>query len=198
MSKLSDIQLVLLSNAAARDDGALTRPANAHPPALGKAIKKLLEQEFVSRKPATATVPAWDKDPQGTAFALVITSAGLDAIGVVQDPAPAPEAVKKLTASHKGLDAAVETAAQSQTNLDPSTDDTSSTQPSRSRSNSKLSRVVEMLRTPEGVSIADLMKATDWQAHSVRGAIAGAIKKKLGLSVISERRGDERFYRIAG
>ncbi len=66
-----------------------------------------------------------------------------------------------------------------------------------SRSKSKLSKVIEMLRAPEGVSIADIMKATDWQAHSVRGAIAGAIKKKLGLSVISERRGDERFYRIA-
>jgi hypothetical protein len=70
--------------------------------------------------------------------------------------------------------------------------------PTSNRSNSKLSKVVEMLRAPEGVSIADIMKATDWQAHSVRGAIAGAIKKKLGLSVISERRGDERFYRIAG
>ena len=66
------------------------------------------------------------------------------------------------------------------------------------RSNSKLSKVVEMLCAPDGASIADIMKATDWQAHSVRGAIAGAIKKKLGLSVISERRGDERFYRIAG
>lgn len=68
--------------------------------------------------------------------------------------------------------------------------------PPASRSNSKLSKVVEMLRAPEGASIADIMKATDWQAHSVRGAIAGAIKKKLGLSVISERRGDERIYRI--
>jgi hypothetical protein len=69
---------------------------------------------------------------------------------------------------------------------------------SSNRSKSKLSKVVEMLRAPEGASIADIMKATDWQAHSVRGAIAGAIKKKLGLSVISERRGGERFYRIAG
>jgi hypothetical protein len=70
--------------------------------------------------------------------------------------------------------------------------------PTSSRSSSKLSKVVAMLRAPDGACIADIMKATDWQAHSVRGAIAGAIKKKLGLSVISERRGDERFYRIAG
>ena len=54
-----------------------------------------------------------------------------------------------------------------------------------------------MLRAPEGASITAIMTATDWQAHSVRGAIAGAIKKKLGLNVISERRDDERFYRIA-
>lgn len=65
------------------------------------------------------------------------------------------------------------------------------------RPGSKLATVVAMLRAPEGASITAIMTATDWQAHSVRGAIAGAIKKKLGLNVISERRDDERFYRIA-
>ncbi len=50
----------------------------------------------------------------------------------------------------------------------------------------------------EGASIADLMKATGWQAHSVRGAISGNLKKKLGLGIISEKvEGRGRVYRIA-
>lgn len=54
-----------------------------------------------------------------------------------------------------------------------------------------------MLREPKGKSIDDLMKATGWQAHSVRGAISGAIKKKLGLTVTSEKADGVRVYRIS-
>ena len=53
-----------------------------------------------------------------------------------------------------------------------------------------------MLRKPSGASIKAIMSATGWQSHSVRGAISGAIKKKLGLKVASETRDGERFYRI--
>ena len=65
------------------------------------------------------------------------------------------------------------------------------------RENTKLGSVIALLRKPEGTTIAAMMKATGWQDHSVRGAIAGAIKKKLGLAVTSEVTGDERRYRIA-
>ena len=64
------------------------------------------------------------------------------------------------------------------------------------RTDSKLATVVAMLREPKGKSIDDLMKATGWQAHSVRGAISGAIKKKLGLTVTSEKADGVRVYRI--
>ena len=66
------------------------------------------------------------------------------------------------------------------------------------RPNSKIANVVEMMRKPGGVTLKAIMVATDWQAHSVRGAISGAIKKKLGLKVVSEMRGEERTYRIGG
>jgi hypothetical protein len=54
-----------------------------------------------------------------------------------------------------------------------------------------------MLAAPDGASIPDLMEATGWQAHSVRGALAGTIKKKLGRHVHSETTDRGRVYRIA-
>jgi Protein of unknown function (DUF3489) len=56
-----------------------------------------------------------------------------------------------------------------------------------------------MLRRTEGATIAQIAKALDWQQHSVRGAISGSLKKKLGLTVVAEKATDgERVYRIAG
>ena len=67
----------------------------------------------------------------------------------------------------------------------------------RKRENSKLANVIAMLRKPEGATIDEMMKATGWQRHSVRGAMSGAIKKKLGLDVTSEVTDDARRYRIS-
>ena len=66
------------------------------------------------------------------------------------------------------------------------------------RPTSKIGKVVEMLRKPGGATTKAIMAATDWQAHTVRGVIAGAIKKKLGLKVLAETKNDERVYRIGG
>lgn len=61
---------------------------------------------------------------------------------------------------------------------------------------SKLDRIVAALRTAKGASVPDLMQLTGWQAHSVRGAMSGALKKDRGLIITSEKSGDERVYRI--
>lgn len=61
---------------------------------------------------------------------------------------------------------------------------------------SKLDRIVAALRAPKGATIPDLMQLTGWQAHSVRGALAGALKKERGLAVVSEKTDGERVYRI--
>lgn len=61
----------------------------------------------------------------------------------------------------------------------------------------KLGAMIGLLRRPEGTSLEALMKVTGWQKHSVRGALAGAIKKKIGHKVWSEKMASgERRYRL--
>jgi hypothetical protein len=66
------------------------------------------------------------------------------------------------------------------------------------RMDSKLGRMVALLRGEDGATIGQMMKTTSWQAHSVRGAMSGAIKKRLGLTFISTKLGTGRIYRLAG
>ena len=65
------------------------------------------------------------------------------------------------------------------------------------RKGTKQEALIEMLRAPDGATIEEIMAATDWQSHTVRGAMAGALKKKLGLEVTSEKvEGRGRVYRL--
>lgn len=65
-----------------------------------------------------------------------------------------------------------------------------------SRAPSKLATIVALLQRPSGASLDELTAATGWQAHSVRGAVAGAVKKQLKLAVLSEKTPAGRVYRI--
>src|SRR5258706_14190017 len=65
------------------------------------------------------------------------------------------------------------------------------------RDGSKAAKILELLKRPGGATSKELMKATGWQQHSVRGFLSGTIKKKMGLKLESSRReGEERAYRL--
>jgi hypothetical protein len=65
------------------------------------------------------------------------------------------------------------------------------------RAGTKLAAFVKLLRRPKGVSIQEASQALDWMQHSVRGAVAGALKKKYGLTILSEKvEGRGTVYRI--
>src|ERR1700722_3960042 len=66
----------------------------------------------------------------------------------------------------------------------------------RAKADTKHARIIAMLRTPAGATIAAIIKATDWQHHSVRGFLAGIVRKKLGLNLVSELTDKGRVYRI--
>ena len=67
------------------------------------------------------------------------------------------------------------------------------------REGTKQARLIAMLKAPEGATITDIVAEFNWQRHTARGVLAGALKKKLGLSVVSEKvDGRGRVYHIEG
>jgi hypothetical protein len=66
------------------------------------------------------------------------------------------------------------------------------------RTATKHDRVLALLRSAGGTTIAAIMRATGWQPHSVRGFLAGVVKRKLGLKLASEKTNSGRLYRIVG
>ena len=118
-----------------------------------------------------------------------VAAEGYDALGRAR---PAPAAV----VPDPETEAAVAAAEASWAN-NGAKDATKESKP-RTRESSKQAEVIRMLQRPEGATIAQICEATGWQAHTVRGTFAGALKKNLGLTITSDKvQGAERVYRVA-
>jgi hypothetical protein len=190
MPKLTDTQLVILSTAAARDDGAilpLPDTLKIKGGAVTSVLKSLLKKDMIAERPATPGAEVWRESDDGRTT-LVITDVGLQAIGVTpESEAEAAAAVNAKTRQKKSR-----RAARPKAIANPET-----TAPPSVRPGTKLALLIDLLRASNGASIDEIVAATGWQAHSVRGAISGTLKKKLGLTVASEKQdGRGRVYRI--
>jgi hypothetical protein len=187
MAQLSDSQLVVLSAACQRPDRSVypltaKLPGGAAAKVLGSLLKKGLVREVQAKREDTV----WREDKKRGRLTLHATPAAFQALGIEQEASAQSE-----SDAHAPAEAGAGSRRKRKAGK-------SKEKPSRTRANSKQAQLIEMLKRPEGTTIDEIVKKFDWQAHTVRGALAGALKKRLGLKVQSEKvEGRGRVYRIA-
>jgi hypothetical protein len=226
MTNLSDTQAVILSTASQRDDGVvlpLPQTLKLSGGALAKVLGSLKAKGLIEHQ----GTPHGDDPPP-----LRITRAGLEAIGVAEPdstPAPVPNAPQDAPVAQEAgtagqgpqapeapAQAAVAPAAakrkaktQAAKAKAPKPAKTAPADKPTPRAGTKQATMIEMLKRPEGATVEQIVEATGWQKHTVRGAISGALKKKLGLTVEATRtrevgpektgaKGSSTVYRIVG
>ena len=165
---LTDLQLVILSTAAGREDRSpLPWPKSLKSSEIATrdaAVTALIKRGLLKEVHAPSKSSTWRRDNAGNAKALLLTEDGLAAL------APTPAETK------------------------PATEKTST---KTKRNGTKAETIVGLLRSPAGASIAELMSATGWQAHSIRGFLSGTVAKRLGHTVHSAKaEGGERRYHV--
>ena len=172
MTAPTNTQSLILSRAATRPGNlALPLPDGLHGAAAKTVVGKMIARGWLEEVDANPRrgEPLWRETSDGHGTTLIATGAGLEAIGI--EPAVAIEAAGTRNAKP-----------QPEPTLSP---DTVAAIPGHA--GTKQAAIIAMLQRPEGATIAEIVAATGWQAHSARGMISGALKKKLGLPVTSEK-----------
>jgi hypothetical protein len=173
MTNLSETQRLVLTTALARKDRCLYPiTASLKGGAVGNVARSLLKRGLVEEVPATGETIVWRHEEDGEPLTLRATELAATLL------APA-EASKRRPRKAR----------------EPEQPAATVTTPTKRGSTQEA--LVSLLRRPEGATIADLQQVTGWQPHSVRGALSGIVRKKLGHEVTSAKEERGRVYRIA-
>jgi hypothetical protein len=190
MPNLTDTQAIILSRAASRPDNlAMPLPEGLAGAAAKMAVAKMIERGWLEEVEANLRrgEPLWRETGDGHGTTLIATEAGLAVIGI--EPVVATTMTNLRRAKLELALAAKEIAETSP--------DADAPKPVAIRTGTKQAQIIALLQRPEGASIGEIVEATGWLAHSVRGLISGWIKKKLNLSVTSEKvQGRGHIYKI--
>jgi Protein of unknown function (DUF3489) len=173
MSRLTDIQRLVLSKAAARDDGAGVVPGQMTKAAAGKVGSSLVARKLMRELRTKPGMPVWRVDADGRSVSLIITRAGRDAVEV-DGPA-------ELTGPDKTGDEKVATGPAG----------------GAPREGSKQALILEMLSKRSGATLASLIATTGWLPHTTRAALTGLRKRGFAIERIRSG-GKESVYRIVG
>ena len=188
MTQLSDAQAMILSAAAQRPERiALPLPESLRGGAAAKVVGAMLAKGFLEKVDADLRKgePMWRESGDGHGVTLVATDAGLAAIRIEPEDAH--------TAPVGATDAPTEEPAP-----DTASEPDAAPKARTPREGTKQAKLIAMLRASDGATIEEIMVALDWAAHTIRGAMAGALKKKLGLTITSDMiEGRGRAYMIA-
>jgi hypothetical protein len=173
MPKLTDTQTIILTAAAQRTDNiALPLPKGLAGAAAKMAVTKMMTRGWLQEVDANLRrgEPLWRETGDGHGTTLIATEAGLEAIGIEPVMATAVTALR-----------------ETQPDADPQSTAADTPKPVNIRAGTKQAQIIALLQRPEGAAITEIVAETGWMAHSVRGMISGALKKKLGLPIASEK-----------
>jgi len=182
----SDTQALILSRASCRAGNlALPLPEGLAGAAAKMVVGKMIARGWLEEVEANLRRGEllWRETGDGHGTTLIATEAGLEAIGIEPVVASAVASARK---------AKVKAGPESDAPVNPNMPEQATI-----RAGTKQAQIIALLQRPEGASIAEIVAATGWQAHTARGAISGALKKKLGLPVTAEKvEGRGMCYRL--
>jgi hypothetical protein len=199
--KLTDADRVILASAGARETGLVLpvpKSLKLSPTKLEPILRALLAEDLVLERPSLADEDPWVRSEDGGRSSLIITAAGLEAVGLGNSDKVTEIVADADTQRGKGKARAKQPSPTKRASTKPTAKSAPKTSEVASNGRTtKLDILIGALRQRKGATIAELMDATGWQAHSVRGSISGALKKRMSLNVTSKTvDGRGRVYRI--